>query len=168
MLTRDVVSCVLEFVPFEEFLEMRLVSKTWNSAAMNCYWHWNNLLKKKGPKMIGPNSIHKATRTCYIETCKRMGHYANLAPRYTKGGYQLCMEWFSEKYLQKGESLLSRMTSLEATLHNIKRCEADLEMEFSQRLQVVKSEKRKQEQKLRKVTKEHERFLKNKKAKKSE
>ena len=78
------------------------------------------------------------------------------------------MEWFSEKYLQKGESLLSRMTSLEATLHNIKRCEADLEMDFSQRLQVVKSEKRKQEQKLRKVTKEHERFLKNKKAKKSE
>jgi hypothetical protein len=62
-----------------------------------------------------------------------MEHYANLAPRYTKGGYQLCMEWFSEKYLQKGESLLSRKISLEATLHHIKRREADLEMEFSQK-----------------------------------
>ena len=119
--------------------------------------------------MIGPNSIHKDTRRCdRVQTCKDVKHYTNLAPRYTKGGYQLCMEWFSEKYLQKSDSLLSRKISLEATLHHIKRREADLEMEFSQRLQVVKSDRRKQEQKLRKATKEHERFLKNKKAKKSE
>ena len=187
MLTRDAMICVLNVMPFEDFLEMRLVSKAWNSAAMNCYWHWNNLLKKEGPRMIGPNSIHKDTRRCdRVQTCKDVKHYTNLAPRYTKGGYQRCMEWLSEKYLQKGDSLLSRKISLEATLHHIKRREAELEMElsqrlqdlkrreaelemeFSQRLQVTKIDRRKQEQRFRRATKEHERFLKNKKAKKSE
>jgi len=52
MLTRDVLSCVLAFVPFKEFLQMRLVSKTWNNAAMNCIWQWDNLLKKKDRKRL--------------------------------------------------------------------------------------------------------------------
>jgi len=78
------------------------------------------------------------------------------------------MDFFSEKYLNKGKSISRRMMDLEDTLQRIKRSEAVLEIEFSQRLEVVRSDKRKQEQKLKRVTKEHERFLKNKKTKKSE
>ena len=129
---RLVISKILEFLPFSQFLRARLVCKKFNETAKKTPSQWKSFLHEKGPKQISEHSIHR-TDAEWLGPCK-MGkngkcniasHYPweELSPKFNEwdcfAAFHTVIEFVANK---KETSVKSRVKTLGKRIERLDEC----------------------------------------------